>query len=145
MRACLCGGGHRLEGLKNHLRSYTLFLVYMYGRHGHPYMQVYITFLNQIEWTRKRKLWPLCVKSLRARACLLVRRWAQAGRFGKPPRKLHSSSVVSHKVLLDHHSYRFFLKNLAAKNYRHPKSFFFFSTHFMVGFWCDGIYTTSLF
>ena len=47
-------------------------------------------FLNQIERTRKRNLWPLCVKSLRVRASLLVRRWAQAGRFGKPPRKLHS-------------------------------------------------------
>jgi hypothetical protein len=34
------------------------------------------------------KLRPLCVKSLRARASLLLRWWAQAERFGKPPRKL---------------------------------------------------------
>ena len=119
MRACLCGGGHRPEGLENHLR-----------RSGTSYAQRLSVRMPMApkEPGKNVKLRPLCVKSLRARASLLVRRRAQAGRFGKPPRKLHSSSVVSHKVLLDHHSYHFFLKNLAAKNYRHPKSFFFFYT-----------------
>ena len=63
---------------------------------------------------------PLCVylRTARGDSC--------AGRFGKPPRKLHSSSVVSHKVLSDHHrSFQFFSWQL------NPKKFLFGTSIFL--------------
>ena len=137
VRSCLCGGGHRPEGLENH-----------FGSSGTSYAQrlsVQMPILPK-KAGKNVKLRPLCVKSFHAHssllvqaqpgrfeklpqkfwnltcpkvectdaygtqrtrqkceitsivrkifARLLVRRRAQAGRFGKPPRKLHSSSCL---------------------------------------------------